>query len=131
MPIFRYFAVMGPVLLGLLWLADAKLPPPGPLANSTNFYGLQLGHVTPQVPNLTVASAPEPDMTSAAVLAAAPEPTAAPNVQTPNVQVSSTAAAKPATSKKSKRVARARQWRDHYAEANPWSSRANNQTRFW
>ena len=128
MPIFRYFLVTGPVLLGLLFLADAKLPPPGPLANSTNFYGLELARAQPTIAHLTVASAPEPDMTSAAVLAAEPQPALAtpPSVETaPNKVVKSVAP------KKHKRVARKRNWRDAYAEANPWAWRDSNRTRFW
>jgi hypothetical protein len=126
MPIFRYFLVMGPVLLGLLILIDANLPPAGALPNSTSFYGFQRSpHAMREVAPLTVVAAPAPDMSSAAVLAAEPKPAAAPAAETPT----KTAKAAPAT-KKRKRVARTRNWHDDYAQANPWAWRTNKQSWF-
>lgn len=125
MPIVRYFIVVGPLLLGLILLADAQLPPPGPLANSTNFYGLQSTvAVRPAAPRLTVVSAPAPDMNSPAVLAAAPEP-----IVTASTQATKPApAAKPEPPQtKRKRVARKPNWHDNYAQA--W--RSSPPTRLW
>lgn len=136
MPIFRYFLVMGPVLLGLLFLADAQLPPPGAISNSTNFYGLP---VTPSTrsaaTHLTVVWAPAPDMNSPAVLAAAPPPdpaaTAAIAQATPS-KVASTSTARPDTPpKKVKKVARKRNWRNDFALANPPYGRDYDRTRIW
>ena len=40
MPIFTYFAVVGSVLVALLFVADAKLPKQGPALVSSDVYGL-------------------------------------------------------------------------------------------
>jgi len=40
MPVFSYFAVIGPLLMGLLLLTDAAYGPPEPMALSTKFAGL-------------------------------------------------------------------------------------------
>ena len=115
MPIFRYFIVVGPVLLAFIVLAGAQLPPPGPLTNSTNFYGVDSGVRKRPAPTiLRVETAPEPDMNSPEVLAAAPQPT---------VTVTKTAKSKPArvakseAPKKRKRVVRNPAWHDEYAQA--------------
>jgi hypothetical protein len=73
MPILVYFFVAGTALLGLLFYANAHMEPRGPLAVSTNFEGLPQpwhGPVTTQT--LAATPAPAPDMSSDAVLAAAP-----------------------------------------------------------
>ena len=40
MPIFTYFAVVGSVLVALLFVADARLPKQGPALVSSHVYGL-------------------------------------------------------------------------------------------
>lgn len=136
MPILRYFLVMGPVLLSLLLLADAKLPPPGPMPNSTNFSGLNLVlHGPPPVAHLAVRSAPAPDMTSAAVLAAEPanQPAAGPNDNV-NANPKHVVKSEP-RKKKRKHVARRRDPNDAFAQANPqanpWAWRPTNRSQFW
>jgi hypothetical protein len=73
MPILSYFAVVGSVLVALLFVADATLEKSGPLPFNNESVGLP----KPWQPDttgsiLTAMPAPEPDMTSAAVRAAAP-----------------------------------------------------------
>ena len=74
MPIFSYFAVVGSVLVALLFVADAKLPKQGPALVSSDVYGLPKPW-RPDPAKLTLAAnpAPEPDMTSEAVKAAMPK----------------------------------------------------------
>jgi hypothetical protein len=74
MPIFSYFAVVGSVLVALLFVADAKLPKQGPALVSSDVYGLPKPW-RPDPPKLNLAAnpAPEPDMTSEAVKAAMPK----------------------------------------------------------
>ena len=76
MPILSYFAVAGSVLVALLFVADATLEKSGPLPFNNESVGLP----KPWQPDtkgsiLTATSAPEPDMTSAAVRAANPPAT--------------------------------------------------------
>jgi hypothetical protein len=55
MPIFAYFAVVAPVLLGLLCLAEAVMGPPGPMPLATSATGLPVAYVAPKAnPILTV-----------------------------------------------------------------------------
>ena len=73
MPILSYFAVVGSVLVALLFVADATLEKSGPLPFNNESVGLP----KPWQPDtkgsiLTATSAPEPDMASAAVRAANP-----------------------------------------------------------
>ena len=73
MPILSYFAVVGSVLVALLFVADATLEKSGPLPFNNESVGLP----KPWQPDtkgsiLAATSAPEPDMTSAAVRAATP-----------------------------------------------------------
>ena len=73
MPILSYFAVVGSVLVALLFVADATLEKSGPLPFNNEAVGLP----KPWQPDtkgsiLTATSAPEPDMASAAVGAANP-----------------------------------------------------------
>ena len=73
MPIFSYFAVVGSVLVALLFAADATLPQRGPLAITTNFQGVpKAWHPDTTVTTLAAIPAPAPDMASEAVRAAAP-----------------------------------------------------------
>jgi hypothetical protein len=67
MPIFSYFAVIGPLLMGLLFLADAAYGPPEPLAISTQFAGLPAQYkAPPSIPILTVRESLQPNMEQAA-----------------------------------------------------------------
>ena len=133
MPIFRYFAVVAPLLVGLLYLAEAQLPPPPErLTNSTSFYGLpQPTPARAAATTLTVSWAPAPDMSSPLVLAAAPspEPAATPSVASAAPAATLALAAKPEP-KKTKKVVRRQDRRNNYAQANPWEWRANP-TRVW
>ena len=55
MPIFAYFAVVAPVLLGLLCLTEAVMGPPGPMPLTTSATGLPMAYVAPKAaPVLTV-----------------------------------------------------------------------------
>ena len=74
MPIFSYFAVVGSVLVALLFAADATLDKRGPLPFNSEFAGLpKAWHPeTDRAPILAATPAPAPDMTSEAVRAAAP-----------------------------------------------------------
>ena len=133
MPIFRYFAVVASLLVGLLYLAEAQLPPPPErLTNSTSFYGLpQPVPVRAAATTLTVTWAPEPDMASPLVLAAAPppEPAATASIASPAPAAQLALAAEPKP-KKTKKVVRRQDRHNNYAQANPWEWRAN-QTRVW
>ena len=92
MPIFTYFAVVGLVLIALLFVADATLEK-GTVAVVTSQYGLpkrplvtsdQYGLDKPWRPDpkqiLAAVPAPAPDMTSPLVLAAQPEAQSVPKV---------------------------------------------------
>jgi hypothetical protein len=70
MPILAYFCVVGTFLLGLLFAADAYLPATAPAIASSNFSGLPAKYTAANGPLIT-SSAPEPDMNSPAVAAAA------------------------------------------------------------
>ena len=78
MPIFAYFAVVGSALVALLFAADATLEKRGPLPFNSEFVGLpkawhpETWQPETKRPILTATPAPAPDMTSEAVLAAAP-----------------------------------------------------------
>ena len=98
MPIFSYFAVMGSVLVALLFVIDVTVEKPKPLWISSQFTGLpKPWH--PETQKLGANPAPEPDMTSDAVKAAAlPAVAAAMN------SAATTPAVSPSTKKK--RVAR-------------------------
>ena len=55
MPIFAYFAVVAPVLVGLLCVAEAVMGPPGPMPLTTSATGLPVAYVAPKAtPVLTV-----------------------------------------------------------------------------
>ena len=79
MPLLSYFSVVGTVLLGLLFVADAVLPDRPPLKFSTDFYGLPANSPSQRIIRLhNPPPAPPPDMTSPAVMFAnADVPTAA------------------------------------------------------
>jgi len=76
MPILSYFAVIGAVLVALLFVTDATFEKPRPLWFSSEFTGLpKAWHA--ETLNPTVNPAPEPAMTSDAVKAAPTSPAAA------------------------------------------------------
>jgi hypothetical protein len=92
MPIFTYFAVVGSVLIALLFVADTTLEK-GTRALVTSQYGLpkhpvvtsdQYGLEKPWRPDpkqiLAAVPAPAPDMTSPLVLAAQPKAQSVPEV---------------------------------------------------
>ena len=55
MPILGYFAVVAPVLLGLLCLAETVMGPPGAMPLTTSATGLPVAYVAPRTtPVLTV-----------------------------------------------------------------------------
>jgi hypothetical protein len=84
MPLLAYFGVVGAVLLGLLFVAEAQLGPPAQqLSISTNFYGLPPPYKANSTPILTVRDAPSPAMSAPTMPATAlaqhtPAPSAAP-----------------------------------------------------
>jgi hypothetical protein len=73
MPILSYFAVVGSVLMALLFVADATLPERGPAVVSSNFYGMPKPWRPDPAQTLAATPAPAPYMTSEAVLAAMPK----------------------------------------------------------
>jgi hypothetical protein len=67
MPLLAYFGVVGSILVGLLYVAEAQLAPPTSLSISTNFYGLPAPWKAASAPILTVRDAPAPDMSKPVV----------------------------------------------------------------
>jgi hypothetical protein len=74
MPIFSYFAVVGSVLVALLFAADATLPKStAPVIATSSIYGMPKPWHPDPTQTLVATPAPAPDMSSEAVLAAAPK----------------------------------------------------------
>ena len=74
MPIFSYFAVVGSVLVALLFAADASLPKStAPVIATSSIYGMPKPWHPDPTQTLAATPAPAPDMSSEAVLAAAPK----------------------------------------------------------
>ena len=73
MPIFSYFAIVGAVLVALFFLADATLEKGTPPVVTSERQGLPEPWRPDPIQTLVAAPAPEPDMTSQAVLAAQPK----------------------------------------------------------
>lgn len=74
MPIFSYFAVVGSVLVALLFAADATLPKSeSPVIVTSSIYGMPKPWHPDPTQTLATTPAPAPDMSSEAVLAAAPK----------------------------------------------------------
>jgi hypothetical protein len=73
MPIFSYFAIVGAVLVALFFLADATLEKGTPPVVTSERQGLPEARRPDPIQTLITAPAPEPDMTSQAVLAAQPK----------------------------------------------------------
>ena len=76
MPIFSYFAVVGSVLVALLFAADATLSKSTtPVIATSSIYGMPKPWRPDPTQTLATTPAPAPDMSSEAVLAAAPKTT--------------------------------------------------------
>jgi len=74
MPIFSYFAVVGSVLVALLFAADLTLPKStAPVIATSSIYGMPKPWHPDPTQTLAATPAPAPDMSSEAVLAAAPK----------------------------------------------------------
>ncbi|MGB9044794.1 MAG: hypothetical protein WCC81_20290 [Pseudolabrys sp.] len=82
MPIFTYFAVVGSVLIALMFVTNATLETSGPAIVTSDQIGLP--KPKPRRPDpiqiLSAAPAPAPDMTSPLVRMAAPKIESAPEV---------------------------------------------------
>jgi hypothetical protein len=73
MPVLAFFAVVGSVLVALLLLADGTLEQSGsPVIVTSQRIGLPAPRYDNAIKPLTTGSAPAPDMTSQAVVAAQP-----------------------------------------------------------
>ena len=117
MPIFTYFAVVGSVLIALLFVVGATLDKGSP-AVVTSQYGLPKPWRPDPIQILDAAPAPAPDMTSPLVLAAAPKAQSAPEVLA-KVEPAARAARAESPPKK-KRVTR-KQPPDDYRQNQAWS----------
>jgi hypothetical protein len=117
MPILTYFAVVGSVMIALLFVAGATLEKGSP-AVVTSQYGLPKPW-RPDAIHLAAAPAPAPDMTSPLVLAAAPKAQSAPEVLA-KVEPAARAARAEAPPKK-KRVTRTQQPPVDYRQNHAWS----------
>jgi hypothetical protein len=73
MPALTFLAVVGLALIALLFVADATLEPGSPAIVTSQRSGLPEAQYHNATRTLTDTSAPEPDMTSQAVLAAQPK----------------------------------------------------------
>ena len=104
MPIFSYFAIVGAVLVALFFLADATLEKGTPPVVTSERQGLPEPWRPDPIQTLVAAPAPEPDMTSQAVLAAQPKSPA--EVLIPP---------------KKNRVPRKQLPDDHYRQSQAWS----------
>jgi len=107
MPIFRYFAVVGSVLIALFFVADATLEKGASPVVTSDRQGLPKPWHPDPTQILVAAPAPAPDMTSEAVLAAQPKAQPVPT-------------AKPDAAPKKKRVAR-KQPQEDYRQSYAWS----------
>jgi hypothetical protein len=74
MPVLAFFAMVGLVLFALLFVADATLEQSGsPVIVTSQRTGLPAPQYDNAIKPLTTGSAPAPDMTSQAVVAAQPK----------------------------------------------------------
>ena len=97
MPLLAYFGVVGSVLVGLLYVAEAQLGPPTSLSISTNFHGLPAPwKAKPSIAILTVRDGPAPDVATTSVVQSAVE-----------TQARAPSAAKTASAKKPKKTSKA------------------------
>jgi len=118
MPIFTYVAVVGSVLIALLFVVDPTLENGTRAVVTSERVGLPKPWHPDPVQILTATPAPAPDMTTPLVLAAAPKAQSAPEVLA-KVEPAARAARAEATPKK-KRVTR-RQPPDDYRQNHDWS----------
>jgi hypothetical protein len=133
MPIFTYFAVVGSVMIALLFVAGATLekgspavvtaqsglPKPWHPVGTSDQYNLSRPWRPDPLQILSSAPAPAPDMTSPLVLAAAPNAQSAPEVLA-KVEPAARAARAEAPPKK-KRVTRTQQPPVNYRQNHAWS----------
>ena len=69
MPLLAYFGVVGSILAGLLYVAEAQLGPPKTSSVSTNFHGLPAPFKAPASTRvLTAQDAPAPDLSTVATV---------------------------------------------------------------
>ena len=80
MHILFYFAVVGSVLIALLFVTDATLEKGAQAIVTTQRVGLPESHLPDPTRNLISTPAPAPDMTSPLVLVAAPKVPPAPEL---------------------------------------------------
>ena len=73
MPVLAFLAVVGFVLIALLFVADATLDKGSPAIVTSDRIGLPERRHSDTIQTLTNTPAPAPDMTSPAVLAAQPK----------------------------------------------------------
>jgi len=73
MPVLAFFAVVGSVLVALLFAADATLENSSPVIVTSQRTGLPAPRYHNAIKTRTTAPAPAPDMTSQAVLDAQPK----------------------------------------------------------
>ena len=73
MPVLAFLAVVGFVLIALLFVADATLDKGSPAIVTSDRIGLPERRNPDTIQTITNTSAPAPDMTSPAVLAAQPK----------------------------------------------------------
>jgi hypothetical protein len=114
MPLFRYFVVVGLVLIGLLYVISATLSENTPPLISNNIDGVTSnnGEINPPAPQHHIAAAaPEPDMTSSTVALAAAAPAETQKLNTPSTLVV------PPRNKR-KRYANKRVWRSGFRRAH-------------
>lgn len=119
MPLLAYFVVVGSLLVGLLYVAEAQLGPPTSVSISTNFHGLPQPWKSAAVPILTVRDAPAPDMGKAPDIGKASDMAKTTLVQ-PTVSAAASKTVKIARDRKAKRPhqsARQAVSRNLYAES--------------
>jgi hypothetical protein len=117
-PIFAYVAVVGSVLIALLFVVNPMLEKDTRAVVTSDRVGLPTPWHPDSIQTLAAAPAPAPDMMSPLVLAAAPKAQSAPEVVA-KVEPAARAARAEATHKK-KRVTH-RQPRDDYRQSYGWS----------
>ena len=118
MPVLAFFAVVGSVLVALLFVVNPMLEKGTRAVVTSDRVGLPKPWHPNSIQTLAAAPAPAPDMMSPLVLAAAPKVQSAPEVVA-KVEPAARAARVEATHKK-KRVTH-RQPRDDYRQSYGWS----------
>jgi hypothetical protein len=118
MPVLAFFAVVGSVLVALLFVVNPMLEKGTRAVVTSDRVGLPKPWHPDSIQTLAAAPAPAPDMTSPLVLAAAPKAQSAPEAVA-KVEAAARAARVEATHKK-KRVTH-RQPRDDYRQSYGWS----------